>query len=141
MTSNESLTSSVNANTNVVPLRIRLNIWENRDDPAQTMILYDWQTPYGESATSNRKWRVFFTFIALNPLVPPYPDGTQLFRAQHKSNYPYELMDVYAILDAYNVDDPGTYFVGYTSNVQGTTKMPFQNINVYVEQGEKIPLK
>jgi|688.fasta_scaffold174294_4 hypothetical protein len=121
-----------------IPLKIRLNIWEQRDDPSRTMILYDWQTPFEGSATSNRKWRVFFTFLAYNPLVPPYPDGTQLFRAQHKTIYPYELVDVYAILDVYNVDDPGTYFVAYTANIEGTTKLPFANIHVYVEQGEKI---
>ena len=122
----------------ILPLRIRLNIWENRDDPSQTMILYEGQTPFDNSPTLNRKWRVFFTFLAINPLVPPYPDGTQLFRAQHKSIYPYELMDVYPILDAYHVEEPGTYFVAYTANITGTVKLPFQNIDIYVEQGEKV---
>lgn len=130
----ESSTTKVES----TPLRIRLNIWENRDDPSQTMILYDWQTPYQYSPTSNRNWRIFWTFTALNPMVPPYPDGTQLFRARHKSSYPYELVDVYPILDAYNVEELGTYFVGYTAPIDSKTKLPFQNIYVYVEDGQKV---
>lgn len=120
------------------PLRIRLNIWENRSDPNQVMILYEWQTPYDASPTANRNWRVFFTFIALNPLVPPYPEGTQLFLARHKSAFPYQLIEVVPILDAFNVEEPGTYFVAYTSPFQNMTKIPFQDIYVYVENGETI---
>jgi len=124
--------------TTLTPLRIRLNIWENRNDPNQVMILYEWQTPYEASPTANRNWRIFFTFIAFNPLVPPYPEGTQLFLARHKSIFPYELIEVVPILDAFNVEEPGTYFVAYVSPFQNMTKIPFQNIYVYVENGETI---
>jgi hypothetical protein len=117
--------------------RIRFNIWENLRDSSQTMILHDWQTPYDESPTTNRNWEIFFSFDAFNPLVQPYPVGTQLFRARHKANYPYELIDVYPILDTFNVDEPGTYFVAYTAPINGTTKLPFQNIYVYVENATK----
>ena len=118
--------------------RIRLKIWENRQDPTQTMILYDWQSPYPESPTTNRNWKAFFAFDAFNPLVQPYPDGTQLFRARHKTMYPYELIDVYPILDTFNVEEPGTYFVAYTAAFANTTKLPFQNIYIYVENTKRL---
>jgi hypothetical protein len=117
--------------------RLRFNIWENRRDPSQTMILHEWQIPYDESPTTNRNWEIFFSFDAFNPLVQPYPVGTQLFRARHKSNYPYELIDVYPILDTFHVEEPGTYFVAYTAPINNSTKLPFQNIYVYVENATK----
>lgn len=116
--------------------KIRLNIWENIQDPNHIMILYGYQTPTGnESDSASRDWRVYYTFLAYNPLVPPYPAGSELFLARHSTKYPYELLEVKSIRDNYNVDDPGTYFVAYTAPYKGMTKIPFKDTYVYVESG------
>lgn len=116
--------------------KIRLNIWERIRDPEVVMILYDFQTPWGnESETSAQNWRVYYTFLAYNPLIPPYPAGSELFLAQHSTHYPYELIQVKSIRDNYNVDAPGTYFVAYTAPYVGMTKIPFKDTYVYVESG------
>jgi hypothetical protein len=118
--------------------RIRLNVWEDRQDPNRLMILYDHQVPAPESYSTTSRWRVYYTFTAYNPLVPPYPEGCQLFRARHAAIYPYELIDVKPMLDVYNVDAPGTYFVAYVHPHEGATKLPFKDIYIYVMEGEKV---
>jgi hypothetical protein len=102
------------------------------------MILYDGQVPADQSPSTNQSWRPYYTFLAFDPLIPPYPDGTELFRARHSSTYPYELIEVVPVLDVYNVDDPGTYFVAFRSPYPGTTKLPFRDVYVFVEQGRKL---
>lgn len=118
--------------------RIRLYIWEHRQDPNRLMILYEGQTPAGDSPTTNQLWRPYYSFVAFDPMVPPYPQGTELFLARHSTMYPYELIEVVPVLDVYNVDAPGTYFVAYRSPFPGTTKLPFRDVNVFVEQGRKV---
>ena len=117
---------------------IRLNIWEHRDDPDKVMILYNYQVPAAESPSTTQYWRPYFTFLAFNPLVSPYPPGTELFRARHSAIYPYELLDIVPVLDAYNVDEPGTYFVAYRSPFPGTEKLPFRDTHIFVQQGRKV---
>lgn len=117
---------------------IRLNVWEDRNDPDRLMILYEDQTPAPQSPSTCSRWRVYYTFEAYNPLVPPYPVGCQLFRARHSPIYPYELIDVKAVLDVYNVEAGGTYFVAYTHPRENTSKLPFKDIYVYVIDGQKL---
>lgn len=116
---------------------IMLNIWEFRQDPSRLMILYDGQVPASESPTTTQNWRPYFSFQAFNPLAPPYPPDTELFRARHSTIYPYELLEVVPMMDVYNVEEPGTYFVAYRVPIAGTTKLPFRDVFVYVERGRK----
>lgn len=113
---------------------VRLNIWENVQKPNQVMILYDQQFPFKTESMMN-DWRIYYTFISYNPLIPPYPAGSELFIAKHSSQYPYELQVVKSVRDNYNVDEPGTYFIGYTAPYKGMSKMPFKDTYVYVESG------
>lgn len=116
---------------------VRLNIWENVRNPNWVMILYDFQTPWGrESESSRGEWRKYYTFLGYNPLIPPYPAGSELFRARHSTNYPYELKEIKSVRDVYNVDEPGTYFVAFTAPYTGMTKVPFGGTYVYVQSGE-----
>jgi hypothetical protein len=123
--------------SNVSPRQIQLIIWEHRSDPDRLMLLYDYQTPASESPTTVKDWRPYYSFLAYNPLSTPYPEGTELFRARHSSNYPYELIDIVPMLDVYNVEEPGTYFVAYRSPVTGTSKLPFRDMHIFVEHGRK----
>ena len=123
---------------NITSLKIKLNIWENTREKNKVMILYDGQIPFSLSDSTMNEWKIFYTFIAYNPLIPPYPEGTQLFRARHSKKYPYELLDIIPILDIFTIRDPGTYFVTFTSPIDGTVKLPFDNILIYVENGTKI---
>jgi len=118
--------------------RIQLMIWEDRRDPSRMMILYDHQVPAETSPTTNQSWRPYFSFSAFNPLTPPYPPNTELFRARHSSAYPYELIEVVPMMDVYNVEEPGTYFVAYRVPIAGTTKLPFRDVYVFVERGRKL---
>jgi len=116
---------------------VRLNIWENTQNSDWVMVLYDFQTPTGkESQSASLGWRKYYTFLAYNPLVPPYPAGSELFRARHSMNYPYELREIKSVRDVYHVDEPGTYFVAYTAPYPGMSKIPFGNTYVYVQSGE-----
>jgi hypothetical protein len=117
---------------------IRLNIWEQVGFPERIMILYEGQVPMPESPSLNQKWRIYYTFNALNPLITPYPEGTQLFRARHSSVYPYELIDIIPIKDVFNIEDPGTYFVAYIHQYPGTMRLPFTEKYIFIQNGEKI---
>jgi hypothetical protein len=115
-------------------MEIRLNIWEHKTTPSLTMILYEDQIPFPDSPSLQNQWRIFFSFLAFNPLVPPYPSGTELFRAIHYPRYPFEFKEIVPVLDVYNVDDLGTYFAGYTASYEHLTKLPFKDTYVYVKK-------
>jgi hypothetical protein len=117
---------------------ITLVLWEDRSDPDRVMMLYEGQVPATESPSTNQRWKPYFTFVAYNPLVTPYPPGTELFRARHSTIYPYALLDIVPMLDVYNVDDPGTYFVAYRTPRPNTVKLPFKDAFIFVEQGKKL---
>lgn len=116
---------------------ISLMIWEHRDDPTRMMILYEGQTPADESPSTNQYWHPYMSFVAFNPLVTPFPLGTELFRARHSKIYPYELLEILPVLDNFNVEEPGTYFVAYRSPLPGRTKLPFKDTHIFVEQAKK----
>lgn len=118
--------------------QISLLIWEHRDDPTRMMILYEGQTPADESPTTNQYWRPYMSFTAFNPLVTPYPLGTELFRARHSRIYPYELLEILPVLDVFNVEEAGTYFVANRAPLPGLTKLPFRDTNIFVDQAKKI---
>lgn len=113
-------------------------MWEHIDYPERVMILYDGQVPVPESPTLNQKWRVYYSFLGINPLVQPYPQGTQLFRARHSSKYPYELIDIVPLQDVYNTDQPGTYFVAFTGPYDGTSRIPFSQKYIFVKDGARV---
>ncbi len=116
---------------------IQLNIWEHVDYPERVMILYDDQNPVPDAPSLSQKWRIYYTFSAYNPLSVPYPSGTQLFRARHSNQYPYELIDIVPVQDVFHVDDPGTYFVAYAHPFDGTTRLPFGGKYIFVRNGKK----
>jgi hypothetical protein len=122
------------------PAKIKLYFWQKTSDKNKVMILYENQSPSDISPTTLHDWRIYYTCEVYNPLIPPYPHGTQLFRARHSDKYPYELLDIVPVLDIYSVRDPGTYFVANTSPIDGTEKVPFERIFVYVENVEKYPV-
>jgi hypothetical protein len=113
-------------------------MWEQINYPERVMLLYDGQNPTPESPSLSQKWRPYYTFIAYNPLIMPYPPGMQLFRAIHAPHYPYELTDIVPIRDVFNVEQPGTYFVAFTSPFDGTSRIPFAGKYIFVQGGQKI---
>lgn len=116
------------------PKWIRLNLWEHKTNPQWVMILYENQVPFESSPTLETNWRIFYSFMAYNHLIPPYPEYTGLFRANHHSRYPYEFKEIVPILDTFNVEEPGTYFVAYTVPINNTEKIPLKKVNLYVEK-------
>lgn len=115
------------------PRWIRINIWENKRNPQWIQILYENQVAFESSPTLQNEWRVFYSFLAYNHLIPPYPNYTGLFRANHNPSYPFELKEIVPILDSFNVEENGTYFVAFTVPVENTSKIPLKRVNLYVK--------
>lgn len=121
------------------PKQIRLFLWEDRHNPNdRVMLLYEGQVPADQSPSTTQQWRPYYTFVAYNPLIPPYPEGTELFRARHSTIYPYELIDIVPVLDVFNIDEPGTYFVAYRGPRPGLSKLPFRDTHIFVEHAKTL---
>lgn len=117
-----------------VPLKIKLNLWKYKNDHSLMMLLYEDQLPSDSSPTTNNNWFVDAVFEVYNPLVIPYPVGTELFLAKHFKRYPYELQNIISIQDLYDIEQPGTYFVAYSVPYEGKVKLPFKDIYIYVDK-------
>ena len=124
-------------------LDIWINVWKNMNHPDRFLILYDNQIPFNDSPTSNLQWKLYFSFYVMNPMIRPFPDGTQLFVAIHSLGYPYNLVEVRSPWDNFEVDEippggslpfhnKGTYFVAYNVNYDNKMyKIPLQDVNIY----------
>lgn len=108
---------------------IRLNVWQCINKPENIIILYDFQIPFEDSATTQTNWKLWFSFYAIDPLQRPYPKDTELFNAQHYSRYPFELVSVIKEPFIMNkvIDKPGVYFVAYNKPVANTVRLPVKS--------------
>lgn len=125
------------------PTEIWINVWKNSDE--QMILLYPTQQPFPDSPTTNRKWNISFSFKAFNPMVRPFPRGTQLFVAQHYLHFPYSLIKVISPQDNFDIDDipntdlykntNGTYFVIYNTPYSGLKRVPLYD-ELYIYSSE-----
>ena len=119
--------------------RISLIIWNNIYDTDQYMILYDYQNPFKDSPTTSQYWRKFIGFQAINPLIRPLPEGTELFNSIHLPRYPFNLITISSLyVNIMDLDEAGTYFIAWTSPFKGKTRLPVEKFmydapDIYVE--------
>lgn len=122
-----------------LPEEIWINVWKNIKYPEELMLLYTNQLPFINSPTLNRDWVLSYSFKAINPMIRPFPEGTQLYLARHKSYHPYNLDAVETPIDNFEVGEyvKGTWFINYNSPYRGLEKLPFDNINIYSKKIER----
>lgn len=130
------------------PKEIWINVWKNSQKQEQMILLYPTQIPFSDSPTTNQKWYLDFSFKAFNPMIRPFPRGTQLFVAKHYLHYPYSLIEVVSPLDNYDIDEipdsvldkntNGTYFVIYNTPYKGLKRVPlYDGLYIYTDEIKK----
>jgi hypothetical protein len=122
----------------ITPKEIWINVWKNSQE--QIILLYPTQIPFNDSPTTNKKWKLNMSFKAFNPMIRPFPRGTQLYVAKHYSHYPYNLKEVITPEDNFDIDEipnndldkdtTGTYFVVYNVPFSGLKRIPINNNNM-----------
>lgn len=119
----------------ITPKEIWINVWKNLQE--QSVLLYPTQIPFPDSPTTNKKWKLNMSFKAFNPMIRPFPRGTQLYVAKHHSHYPYNLREVITPEDNFDIDEipnsdldkdtNGTYFVVYNVPFSGLKRIPIDD--------------
>lgn len=105
---------------------VNLILWRNIRDHTMCLLLYDYQVPF-KNTTLESSWEKILSFDALNPLIRPFPEGTELFNGLQLTSFPYSLITIYPLtLDSLDTNEVGTYFVAWTSNYPGTQKLPVE---------------
>jgi len=122
--------------------KVSLILWRNKKDTDMWLLLYDYQFPFIDSSY-NQDWKRFLKFDAINPIIRPFPLGTELFNALHSLNFPNQLITIYPLsMNSLDINETGTYFVAWTSSFPGKVKLPtdlfiqhehINKVNIYVE--------
>lgn len=110
--------------------KIWLNVWYWNRDPSKKIILYDYQKPFEQSPTFQKEWTLDYSFQALSPLLFPIPPFMELFYAYHSPSFPYQVVDIYPVVNVLRLKQNGTYFIAYTSSLEGRKELPWNNIYV-----------
>lgn len=109
---------------------IWLNVWTWYKDPDKKLILYEGQVPFPASPTFSNEWSVEFSFEAINPLFYPIPTNQELFYAFHSKTFPYNVVDVYPVINSLQTQQKGTYFIAYTTPLKHVHELPWNNVYV-----------
>lgn len=121
---------------------VTLIVWKNIYNTDQYIVLYEFQIPFEQSPTTTKYWQKFCSFQAINPMIRPLPDGTELFNCLHFTTYPFNLNTIYSLFfNIMDVDEKGTYFIAWTAPYKGKIKLPVEKFisnyndipNIYVE--------
>lgn len=113
---------------------VTLVLWRHTHDSTKWLLLYQQQIPF-ENTTFESSWKRVLSFVALNPLMRPFPNGTELFNGLQSTSFPYTLITIYPLtLDSLDINEAGTYFVAWTAQYPGTQKLP---VDIFISPEHK----